>query len=101
MDSMKGFMSALAIIGAALFTSQISLPAAATPLSAGAFAGESVPGGIEFVRRHRHRGWRGSGRTSGVPVFIVPGIYWGPAWWDPNYSRNRSRRNCNNWFFAC
>jgi hypothetical protein len=59
-----------------------------------------------FVR-HRRWSWRREQRQSGVAVFIVPGLYWGPAWWDPAYSRLcwkkiRPCRGCaENWIFVC
>jgi hypothetical protein len=59
-----------------------------------------------FVR-HSRRTWRREQRQSGVAVFIVPGLYWGPAWWDPAYSRLcwkkiRPCRGCaENWIFVC
>jgi hypothetical protein len=59
-----------------------------------------------FVR-HRRRSWWYRQRQSGVEVFIIPGLYWGPAWWDPAYSRLcwkkiRPCRGCaENWIFVC
>jgi hypothetical protein len=50
---------------------------------------------------------RRSQRPSGIAVFVVPGLYWGPAWWDPNYSKLCWReiqpcKNCaKNWAYTC
>ena len=59
---------------------------------------------VDLVRRLRNRRAR---QTAGVGVFIVPGIYWGPAWWDANFRRvcwklHRHCRNCaQNWIYVC
>jgi hypothetical protein len=59
-----------------------------------------------FVRHH-WRSWEHRERQSGVEVFIIPGLYWGPAWWDPAYLRLcwkkiRPCRGCaENWIFVC
>ena len=63
-------------------------------------AGREFPSGYQASRRHEQR-------QSGVAVFIIPGLYWGPAWWDPAYSRLcwkkiRPCRGCaENWIFVC
>jgi hypothetical protein len=69
-------------------------------------AANHTDAGIVFVRRH-HWSWRYQQRQTGVAVFIIPGLYWGPAWWDPAYTRLcwkkiRPCRGCaENWIFDC
>jgi hypothetical protein len=91
-------MLALAAIALFSISGSADISAGATPLSVTGFA-DRGGSNVEFVRRHRRES-RTQGK--GVPVFIVPGFYWGPAWWDANYWRqSRSRRNCGNWFLPC
>jgi|SRR6185312_9003897 len=78
-------------------------PVAAAPMSVSASVAQSAGNPVEFVRSHR----RHSRRTSGVGVFIIPGFYWGPAWWDENYTRAcwkeiQPCKNCaRNWAYTC
>jgi hypothetical protein len=79
-----------------------SPPAEALPLAAGVAGAKSE---AVFVR---WRWWsRQRTRQSGIAVFIVPGLYWGPAWWDPNYTqlcwkKIRPCPNClENWIYVC
>jgi hypothetical protein len=77
------------------------------PAAVASFHGAATIGtrdSFELVRRRRHgddyreETRRGRG---GVPLFVVPGLYWGPAWWQADSGRrDRSRRQCN-WLFAC
>jgi hypothetical protein len=89
----KSTPSAAAFLAVALTHSYSPPPAAALPLHLDA-AANHANADIVFVRRH-------------VAVFIIPGLYWGPAWWDPNYSqlcwkKTRSCRGCaENWVFVC
>lgn len=79
------------------------MPVAAAPMSVSANAAQFVGNPVEFVRSHR----RQSRRANGVGVFIIPGFYWGPAWWDENYTRAcwkqiQPCKNCaRNWAYAC
>jgi hypothetical protein len=59
-----------------------------------------------LVRRHwrflRHR----QQQQTGIAVFIIPGLYWGPAWWDPAYTKLcwkkiRCRDCADNWIYVC
>ncbi|HLL28112.1 MAG TPA: hypothetical protein VKT73_10780 [Xanthobacteraceae bacterium] len=88
----------------ALAHSSSPQPAAAVPVQPGA-AKRGAEAATIFVRR-----WivsRYDPQPSGVPVFIIPGLYWGPAWWDPNYSKLcwRKVRACKEcaekWIFVC
>jgi predicted FMN-binding regulatory protein PaiB len=99
----------LMLIAAALLALTLahsySPPAEAVPLYLDAAANRTDAGAI-FVRRH-YWSWRYQQRQTGVAVFIVPGLYWGPAWWDPTYSqlcwkKARPCRGCaENWIFVC
>lgn len=59
---------------------------------------------MDLVRRLRIRRVN---QLSGIGVLIVPGLYWGPAWWDATYSRVcwRQIRPCQhcapNWAYVC
>jgi hypothetical protein len=94
-----------AALALALAHSYSPPPAAAVPLRLAAPL-RHAEAGATFVRR---RWWAWSQREgkSGVAVFIVPGLYWGPAWWDPDYSRLcwkkiRPCRSCaKNWISVC
>jgi hypothetical protein len=98
---MKYVLPLLAVGGALLIATPDSAMTAPAPNSVSALK-NIAPSPIEWVRRRRHRDNDRYGSRRGVPVFIVPGLYWGPVWWDPNYNRqNRNRRKCNNWIFAC
>ena len=96
---------AAAALALALAYSYSPIPADAVPLRSDAALYRAVAD-IGFVR-HRWRSWRHPQRQSGVEVFIIPGLYWGPAWWDPAYSRLcwkkiRPCRGCaENWIFVC
>jgi predicted FMN-binding regulatory protein PaiB len=99
----------LMLIAAALLALTLahsySPPAEAVPLYLEAVASRTNAGTI-FVRRH-HWSWRYGQQQSGVAVFMIPGLYWGPAWWDPGYSqlcwkKTRYCRGCaENWAFVC
>jgi hypothetical protein len=95
---------AAAALAMALVHSYSPLPAEAVPLRVDAVAGR-VDADTTLVRRRRWS-WRQE-RQSGIAIFIVPGLYWGPAWWDPAYSRLcwkkiRSCRGCaENWVLVC
>src|SRR5882724_11965585 len=80
-------------------------PAEALPLHLDA-AARTTHADTIFVRRHwrslRHR----QQQQTGIAVFIIPGLYWGPAWWDPAYAKlcwKKIRcRDCeNNWIYVC
>ncbi|HEY4863178.1 MAG TPA: hypothetical protein VIH65_03600 [Xanthobacteraceae bacterium] len=96
---------AAALLALALAQSYSPPPAAALPLHLDA-AANHANADIVFARRH-HWSWRQRPQQTGVAVFIIPGLYWGPAWWDPNYSqscRKKTRycRGCaENWVFVC
>jgi hypothetical protein len=96
---------AAAVSVLALAHSYATPPAGAVPLHIDA-ASRRADAGTVFVRRHWWSG-RGKQRPSGVAVFIVPGVYWGPAWWDPGFSpicwkKTRQCRDCaENWVYAC
>jgi hypothetical protein len=100
---MKYVLPLMAVGGALLIATPDSAIAAPAPNSASTLEGAaSAP--IERVRhRRRHRVDDRYDPRRGVSVFIIPGLYWGPAWWDPNYNarQNRKRGKCNNWIFAC
>jgi hypothetical protein len=72
-------------------------------LSLKTLSAESDP--IEFIRRLRVKRERLA--SAGIGVFIIPGVYWGPAWWDRTYARVcwkliRPCRNCaENWIYIC
>jgi hypothetical protein len=96
---------AVAALLLALAYSYSPPPAEAVPLRPDAAVCRADADTI-LVRHHsRFRGRRE--RPSGVAVFIIPGLYWGPAWWDPAYTRLcwkkiRPCRGCaENWIFAC
>ena len=102
---LKKFMPiAIAAFALALVHSY-SPPAEAVPLRLDAAVCRADAGAI-FVRHHWRYWWRRQ-QPSGVAVFIIPGLYWGPAWWDPAYSRLcwkkiRPCRGCaENWIFVC
>ena len=67
---------------------------------------QSLAANTVLVRRRwralRHR----EPQQTGIPVFIIPGLYWGPAWWDPAYVKQCWKkpvcRDCANyWFYVC
>jgi hypothetical protein len=101
----KLMLIAAALLSLALAHSYSSLPAEAVPLRLDAAATHADTGAI-FVR-HRWRSWQRPQQETSVAVFIIPGLYWGPAWWDPAYSRlcwkkARICRDCEkNWVFVC
>jgi hypothetical protein len=80
-----------------------SPPAAAVPLRFDA----TTPRADAIFARHRWWSWRRQPQDTSVAVFIIPGLYWGPAWWDPAYSRLcwkkiRPCRGCEeNWILVC
>ena len=80
--------------------------AMATPLAPTASTGAASESAVDFVRHRRERK-TASRPTKSVEVFIVPGLYWGPAWWDANYTRACWRliqpcMNCaRNWAYTC
>jgi hypothetical protein len=96
---------AAALLALVLAHSYSPPPAAALPLRFDATANHT-DADIVFVRRH-HWSSRQQPRQTSVAVFIIPGLYWGPAWWDPTYSqlcwkKTRSCRGCaENWIFVC
>lgn len=95
-------LAACAVFAAAFF---LRPAATATPLAATASLGAASESTVNFVRRRR--GHKAVSRAKGVEVFIVPGLYWGPALWDANYTRACWRliqpcKNCaRNWVYAC
>jgi len=97
--------TAAAIVAMALVHSYSPPPAEAVPLRLD-LALRRADADAVFVRR-RQSSRRHEQRQSGVAVFIIPGLYWGPAWWDPAYSRLcwkkiRPCRGCaENWIFVC
>jgi hypothetical protein len=103
---LKKFMPiAVTALALALAHSYSPPPAEAVPLRLDAALCPADAGAI-LVRHHwRFRGRRE--RPSGVAVFIIRGLYWGPAWWDPAYARVcwkkiRPCRGCaENWIFVC
>ena len=96
---------AAALLALALVHSYSPPPSEAIPLRPDAVARRADTGVI--LVRHHWRFWGHRERQSGVEVFIIPGLYWGPAWWDPAYSqlcwkKIRPCRGCaENWIFVC
>lgn len=98
---------------AAVFALAVSFsvaPSKAAPLHSGARTIAIKNGLVDPVRhrrRHHRKANRAQRRRSGVGVFIMPGLYWGPAWWDSAYSKAcwRNIRPCprcaKNWTFVC
>ena len=96
------YLPSCAVFAAAFF---LRPAAKATPLAATASLSVASESAVDFVRhRRRHKA---VSRAKGVEVFIVPGLYWGPALWDANYTRACWRliqpcKNCaRNWVYAC
>jgi hypothetical protein len=102
---MTKFFPFAAIAGVLWLALSPAAPVGATPLSVSANAAQSTGSPAELVRWRWHR--RSAGRASGVGVFIIPGLYWGPAWWDANYARAcwkqiQPCKNCaRNWAYTC
>jgi hypothetical protein len=102
---LKKFMPVAVAALALALAHSYSPTAEAVPLRPDAALCHADAGAI-LVRHHRRYWWRRE-RPSGVAVFIIPGLYWGPAWWDPAYSRLcwkkiRPCRGCaENWIFVC
>ncbi len=103
----KKFLLSGIIVGTLLFvTSSLFAPSDAAPIhpnqSLAAVSAETDL--TDLVRRWR---FRRAKQSSGIGVFIVPGLYWGPAWWDSTYSRVcwRQMRPCyhctQNWVYVC
>lgn len=96
----------LAALACVLFlaASAATAPVTAAPVSLNAPLAE-MAGSAELVR-WRWR-WRRNAYPSGITLFTVPGLYWGPAWWDANYARLCWRqiqpcRHCAyNWAYTC
>jgi hypothetical protein len=107
-DSMTKRILPLALAACAVFAAAFFLrpAAAATPLAATASLGAASESAVDFVR-HRRGHKAVNRRASGVEVFIIPGLYWVPAWWDANYTRACWRviqpcKNCaRNWAYTC
>jgi len=95
-----------ALAACALFAAVFFARPAATAMPFAAAAGVEAKSAVDFVR-HRRGHKAVSRRASGVEVFIIPGLYWGPAWWDANYTRACWRviqpcKNCaRNWAYTC
>jgi hypothetical protein len=102
---LKKFMPIVAAALALALAHSYSPPAEAVPLRLDAALCHADADAI--LVRHHWRLWGRRERPSGVAVFIIPGLYWGPAWWDPAYSRLcwkkiRPCRGCaENWIFVC
>jgi hypothetical protein len=94
---------AAGLLALALARSYSPPPAEAAPLRLDAATSQAD---TIFVR-HRRWSWRPRQQGTGVAVFIIPGLYWGPAWWDPAYSKLcwKKARLCpgceKNWVSVC
>jgi hypothetical protein len=100
---LRTFMPIAAALLALALVHSYSPPAQAVPLYLDA---APIHADAIFVRHHR-ASWRHQPQDTSVAVFIIPGLYWGPAWWDPAYSKlcwkkARICSNCEkNWVFVC
>jgi hypothetical protein len=90
----------------------LALPASLTPSRAAPLHPGATIGTDNFVnlvrhRRHHRNNHRSRNHRRGIGVFIVPGLYWGPAWWDSAYAKAcwRDIQPCpqcaKNWAFIC
>jgi hypothetical protein len=104
---LKKFLLSGVIAGTLLLAASSSFApsdAAAIHPNQGLASASAESGLVDLVRRYRLRRTRAA---AGIGVFIVPGLYWGPAWWDPIYARvcwkpYRPCRNCaQNWIYVC
>jgi hypothetical protein len=105
-NSMSRLIPIAVFAAAALFAYVVSPPVSeALPLHFDGTAQRADDNGT-LVRRRRWHWSPRQGQTS-IAVFIIPGLYWGPAWWDPNYARlcwqkTRPCRGCaENWVYTC
>lgn len=104
---MKKFMVLAAIAGSVLIaTSSPFTPGDAATIhpseSLSTAAAETEA--VDLIARLR---WRRTRQAAGVGLFIVPGLYWGPAWWDPAYTRacwkqiSPCKGCASNWIYVC
>ena len=97
----------LAVFALAVLSACLYLPPSAEALPLHSDASVQRADDDTILVRRRRLQWRARQGQTSIPVFIIPGLYWGPAWWDATYARlcwkkTRECRTCpEHWVYTC